>query len=72
LVSVDAFGVVPTLLSVILNILLAGFVFFSSDFLMKILGTAGSRGISKVSSLLLAAIGVMMVRRGIMQILSGI
>ena len=72
LVSVDAFGVVPTLLSVILNILLAGFVFFSSDFLMKILGTAGSRGISKVSTLLLAAIGVMMVRRGIMQILSGI
>lgn len=39
---------------------------------MKILGTAGSRGIFKVSGLLLAAIGVMMVRRGIMQILSGI
>ncbi|RLE07042.1 MarC family protein [Candidatus Aerophobetes bacterium] len=69
LMSIDAFGLTPTLLSVILNILLAGFVFSSSDLLMKILGTAGSRGISKVSSLLLAAIGVMMVRKGIMQIL---
>jgi multiple antibiotic resistance protein len=72
LMSIDAFGMVPTLLSVILNIFLAGFVFFLSDFLMKILGIAGSRGISKVSSLLLAAIGVMMVRKGIMQILGSI
>jgi small neutral amino acid transporter SnatA (MarC family) len=35
---------------------------------MKIFGEAGSKALSKVTSLLLAAIAVMMIRKGIFQI----
>ena len=38
---------------------------------MRLLGKSGSRALSKVMMLLLAAIGVMMVRRGIIEIMSG-
>jgi len=69
LISIDNIGLWPTLLSVVLNIFLAGVVFTSSDFLIKTLGVEGSRGISKVSSLLLAAIGIMMIRKGLTQII---
>ncbi|MBH0189541.1 MAG: hypothetical protein HP493_12105 [Nitrospira sp.] len=36
----------------------------------RILGRAGTRTISKLSSLILAAIGVMMVRKGIMLLIA--
>ncbi len=65
LISIDSYGLLPTLISVVINILIAGFLFYSSNFLIKLIGENGSRAISKVSSLLLAAIGVMMVRKGI-------
>jgi len=57
---------------VIANILIAGAVFYSSNWLIKLLGDAGTRAISKVSSLLLAAIGIMMVRKGVIHILKSI
>jgi len=57
------------LLSVIVNILIAGFVFYLSNWLIKIIGESGSRAISKFSSLLLGAIGIMMVRKGIIHII---
>lgn len=65
-------GVVVTLLGLFLNLALVGIVFTCSERLMSILGAAGSRALSKVMMLLLAAIGVMMVRRGIVEIISGI
>ena len=39
---------------------------------MRLLGQSGSRALSKVMMLLLAAIGVMMVRRGVIEIMSGV
>ena len=45
-------------------------MFLSAEFLMKVLGEAGSRALSKVTSLLLAAIAVMLVRKGIFLILA--
>ncbi len=70
LVSVHGLGI--TLIALFLNIAIVGIVFTFSDVLMRLLGTAGSRALSKVMMLLLAAIGVMMVRRGIIEIMSGI
>ena len=64
MLSVIQYGIVPTLISVITNILFAGVVFMSSDYLIKFLGEAGSKALSKIISLLLAAIAVMMVRKG--------
>lgn len=70
LIIVDTYGILPTLSSVLVNIILAGVIFISSEFLMKILGEAGSRALSKVMSLLLAAIAVMLIRKGVYYIFS--
>jgi len=69
LILIDSYGLIPTLLSVIVNIFIAGFVFYLSNWLIKIIGESGSRAISKFSSLLLGAIGIMMVRKGIIHII---
>jgi multiple antibiotic resistance protein len=72
LMLVNVHGLVITLIALFLNIAIVGIVFVFSDTLMRSLGKAGSRALSKVMMLLLAAIGVMMVRRGILEIMSGI
>ena len=69
LIIVGQCGIFTTAISLILNILLAGLVFSASDKLIKILGVAGSRAISKVTSLLLAAIAIMLVRKGLLEII---
>ncbi len=69
LISINSFGILVTLFSIVVNILLTGIIFASSHLLMKVLGKAGSKAISKVFSLFLAAIGVMMVRKGLMQLI---
>ena len=70
LMLMSQYGLVPTLAAVFLNLALVGIVFFGSDMFMAVLGKAGARALSKVLSLLLAAIGVMMVRRGIVEIIA--
>ena len=72
LMLVSVHGLVITLIAFFINIAIVGVVFTYSDNLMRLLGAAGSRALSKVMMLLLAAIGVMMVRRGIIEIMSGI
>lgn len=67
---IDIYGIVPTITSFIANMIIVWFVFVNSDYIMRILGDAGSKATSKVASLILASIGVMMVRRGIMDIIA--
>ncbi|MEW6008747.1 MAG: MarC family protein [Candidatus Omnitrophota bacterium] len=67
LIIIGVYGLYATLLSVVLNVLIAGLIFFLSDYLIKLIGESGSKALSKVTSLLLAAIAIMMVRKGIMQ-----
>ncbi len=69
LVIISQYGLLATLISVLVNILLAGMIFESSSVLMKVLGEAGSKALSKIMSLLLAAIAVMLTRKGIAQFL---
>jgi len=69
LVIIPEYGLFATLISVMVNILLAGIVFESSSVLMRVLGEAGSKALSKIMSLMLAAIAVMLTRKGIAQIL---
>src|SRR3989339_1238799 len=66
LLIVTDYGITPTVLATIANILIAGFIFSAAGRINRILGSAGSKTVSKLASLLLAAIAVMMVRRGIM------
>jgi len=72
LMLVTVHGLAVTMIALFLNIAIVGVVFTFADTLIGILGQAGSRALSKVMMLLLAAIGVMMVRRGIIEIMSGI
>ena len=59
-------GTINTMLAAFANILIAGAVFFAAPMIYKFLGKGGSKTISKLAALILAAIGVMMVRKGIM------
>ena len=70
LMLMSQYGLAVTLAAVFLNLGLVGIIFFGSDMFMAVLGKAGARALSKVLSLLLAAIGVMMVRRGIIEIIT--
>ena len=65
LLLVGQYGPIPTVSAAMANILIAGFVFLLSDSIYKILGKSGSKTISKLASLLLAAIAVMIIRKGI-------
>jgi multiple antibiotic resistance protein len=67
---INQYGMIPTVSATIVNIVIAGMVFWMSGSINRILGRAGTRTISKLSSLILAAIGVMMVRKGIMLLLA--
>ncbi len=58
-------GAVVTGAAAVANIALAGGVFCFARPITRFLGRAGSRTLSKVASLLLAAIAVMLIRRGI-------
>lgn len=70
LVIISEYGLLAALVSIIINVLLAGVIFYSSNILIKILGEAGTKAISKIISLLLAAIAVMIIRKGILQLIA--
>ncbi len=59
------YGLTAAMISVMLNIVLAGVIFSASSVLIKTLGGAGTKALSKIMSLLLAAIAVMLIRKGL-------
>jgi multiple antibiotic resistance protein len=69
LVITPHYGMPAVITAVLINIIFAGCVFRLSSSLMLFLGETGSKAISKVISLLLAAIAVMLIRKGFEQML---
>ncbi|MBN3041054.1 MAG: MarC family protein [Candidatus Omnitrophica bacterium] len=69
LIIIAEYGLFATLVSVFINVLLAGLIFSFSQVLIKTLGEGGSKALSKVMALLLASIAVMMIRKGIAQVI---
>ena len=67
LILLDSFGVGPTVFSIIANLLICGAVLSSANRFSALLGEVGSQTLSKISNLLLAAIGIMLVRRGLFE-----
>lgn len=65
LLLINEHNVFVTSAAISINIFIAGGVFYFSPFINKVLGKTGSKTVSKITSLLLAAIGVMIIRRGI-------
>ena len=64
LVLADSVGAAYTLLSLVLNLVIVAVIFCHADRLTKWLGRQGIKGVSKLVSLLLAAIAVSLIRRG--------
>jgi multiple antibiotic resistance protein len=70
LILVDQFGVPATLIALIVNLVVVWFLFRHSSVLLKLVGDAGSRAFAKIMALFLAAIAVMMIRRGLADLLT--
>ncbi|MCM8779008.1 MAG: MarC family protein [Candidatus Omnitrophica bacterium] len=70
LILVNTYGFFPPLFSLILNILLTGFIFSLSGKIINLLGEAGTKALSKITSLLLAGIAVMLVRKGMLMLIN--
>ncbi len=69
LLLVDTYGILLTMFSIFINLILVLIVFVNSNFVIKILGNAGSKAFAKIASLFLAAIAVMMIRVGLVEAL---
>lgn len=65
LIMLDSFGIMPTFVSLLVNMFIAWVTLVRADSIMKIMGSSGTRAFSKIMYILLAAIGVMMVRKGV-------
>jgi multiple antibiotic resistance protein len=70
LVMREAYGIVPTTVSLILNMGITWLVLSKADVLIKLMGKGGARALSKVADIFLAAIAVMMIRIGLLEIIS--
>jgi multiple antibiotic resistance protein len=65
LLLVDQYGRLATAVAVVTNMMLAGITLRFADVLHRLLGAIGTRVIQRVMLLLLAAIAVMTVRKGV-------
>ena len=61
----DIFGISMTIFSLVVNLIIVWIIFSFSNRILSFLGEGGARATSKVVSLFLAAIAVMIIRRGI-------
>lgn len=65
LMMLDSFGFYPTFASVILNMVIVWITLKRADVIIALMGISGTRAFSKIMYILLAAIAVMMCRRGL-------
>jgi len=68
LLLANQYGTLPTVLALLANIVIAGLIFNFAALIAGFLGQAGSRTLSKVASIFLAAIAVMLIRKGVFAI----
>ncbi|HHL39139.1 MAG TPA: MarC family protein [Deltaproteobacteria bacterium] len=67
----DLYGFTVTASALAANLLISWVVYAFADRIIRVIGENGARGISKVVSLLLAAIAVMIIRRGLEGLAAG-
>jgi len=65
----NQYGYLIVIISIVLNMLICGVAFLYSNLIIKILGKNGARALSKIMALMLCAYGVMMIRKGIVNII---
>ncbi len=69
LVILNNNGIIPTMLSVFINLVIVFVVLYYAEKLVDLIGESGSKAFAKVASLFLAAIAVMMIRVGITEVI---
>jgi multiple antibiotic resistance protein len=70
IVLVDHYGILPTVIGLVLNLTLVWVCFLGANRIVKFLGTSAITALSKIMSILLASIAVMMIRLGLEGILA--
>lgn len=65
IILLDTYGPFMTVLSFIINLTITWVVFYYATAISNFLGKAGSKAVSKIAALLLAAIAIMMMRKGL-------
>jgi multiple antibiotic resistance protein len=65
LIMVDSYGIAATSVALVANMLLVWISLVKSDVFMRIFGHSGLRALAKIMYILLASIGVMMIRKGL-------
>jgi multiple antibiotic resistance protein len=71
IITADNYGYWLTMVSLVINLAIVWIVFRQSDYILKILGIAGTKAIGKIAWLFLVAIAVMMIRVGVQNIMKG-
>ncbi len=66
LIMLDSFGLRPTFVSLVCNMFIVWLTLAKANTIIRIMGTNGTRAFAKIMYILLAAIGAMMIRKGIM------
>jgi multiple antibiotic resistance protein len=69
LLLVNLYGIVPTIISLILNLLIIWISLINAERIISVVGRGGIIGIAKVMALLLASIAIMMIRIGVVNII---
>jgi multiple antibiotic resistance protein len=69
-VLANVHGMIFTALALLTNIGIAGIIFWFSCPITRFLGNAGTKILSKIASLFLATIAVMLIRKGIIEIIT--
>lgn len=70
LISGESHGWLMTSLALALNLLIAFLLFYFSSSVERLIGPNGAKAIAKIASLLLAAIAVMMIRVGVLDVIA--
>ncbi len=65
LLLADHYGVVPTLVALVLNLFIVWITLVNAERIINVVGKGGIIGIAKVMALLLASIAIMMIRIGV-------
>ncbi len=65
LILAGSYGYLPVIISLVVNLFFAWFIFNRADLIIKFIGLNGTRAVAKVAALFLAAIAVKLIRTGI-------
>ncbi len=71
LILVDQFGFYMTVYTMLLNFIIVWLVLFYSRYIIRVMGEGGTKAFAKIAALFLAAIAVMMIRVGIVNLIKG-